>query len=103
MRDFAVLTPVVLLLLMLLLGRLERWVNASTPPTPPARSERRRWRPAPRPGRIRGSPQEGAGRRLTHRARSAARRRPAAAAPRASVPLPGTRRTLLRGRLRSRH
>ena len=100
MDQLAVLTPVVLLLLMLLLGRFERWLDASTPP-PPARPGRRRWRGAPRAVRP-VSVEVGAGRRLlTHRSRAAARRRPAAAGASGAVPRAG-RRQLLGGRLRSR-
>jgi len=43
MRDAAMLMPVVLLLLMVLLGRLERWLGDDVPRVAP-RPGRRRWR-----------------------------------------------------------
>jgi hypothetical protein len=102
MSDLAVLAPGVLLLLMLLLGRLERWLDDSTL-SPPIPADRRRWH---RPSRSVTSPSSvtvRAGRRaFSRRAVTRLRRRPAAAAvPAESVAglRPG-RRHLLGGRLR---
>jgi hypothetical protein len=73
MTHLSVLTPVVLLLLMVALGRLERWLDASTLP-PPARAEGHRWRRHPRRPRPVTTP-DAAGGRLAHGARAASRRR----------------------------
>jgi hypothetical protein len=93
--------PFVLLLLALLLGRLERWLEQDAPAPLPPRPERGRWRRPSRAGRNAAAVEVGAGRRLlAHRARAAARRRPAVTVPTASV-LRSERRHVLRGRLRS--
>ena len=101
MLDLAVLQPVVLLLLMLLLGRFERWLDDSTLPPPTGADRRRRRTPryvkspssvAVRPGR----------RALALRAITRPRRRAGAVAvPSEPVPVPQAgRRHLLGGRLR---
>jgi hypothetical protein len=81
MEPVAVLTPAVLLLLMVLLGRLERWLDAQVLPPPP-RDGHRRWRTRrpPRSAAQVGTP----GRRPGHPRLSAARRRTAAAVRRRS-------------------
>jgi hypothetical protein len=98
--DLALLAPGALLLLMLLLGRLERWLDASTPP--PQVRPPRRWHRTPRAVRP-TSIAVGAGRRLlAHRPRSVVRRRPGAAGASVAVPR-AARRHLLGGRPRSDH
>ncbi len=100
MLDLAVLQPVVLLLLMLLLGRFERWLDDSTLP-PPTGADRRRRR-TPRSVKSPSSVAVRAGRHaLTLRAVTRLRRRAGAGAvPSRSVPVPAAGRRHLLGRLR---
>ena len=95
----ALMAPVVLLLLVLLLARLERWLDASAPPLP-SDADRRWWHRTRRGVRSPSSLQVSPGRRLLDRSRrtGARPRRPAAAA----GALATARRTPLRSRLRSR-
>jgi hypothetical protein len=82
----ALLSPLVLLLLALALGRLERWLDESTPPPPPPRPHRHGWRRAPRPVGTTAPPAPRAGRRLlTRPTRTALRRRATVVAPAAPV------------------
>ena len=91
MKDVAVLTPVALLLLMVLLGRLERWLDDATLPVPPRESRRRRRRTARSVASA--SPVQGSAgrRRLAHRGLGTRRRTSAAVRPE-SVPVPGAAR-----------
>lgn len=96
----AVLTPAVLLLLMLLLGRLERWLDEATRPAP-TQAAHRRWRRAPRLVRSAAPVDVRAGRRLLARgAVPRPRRRAAPAVPSASVTAASAGRRPLRSRRR---
>lgn len=86
MAHLTVLTPVVLLLLMLALGRLEHWLDASTPP-PPERAQGHRWRRRPLRLRTGTTPESGGGGLLARRTRAASRRRAATPPTRAATPL----------------
>lgn len=91
MEPFVLLTPAVLLLLMVLLGRLERWLDAEIAPPPP-RDGHRRWR-RHRPARSAASLQAvTVPRRPGHPRLSAARRRTAAVVRRRSAAVPRAER-----------
>jgi hypothetical protein len=99
MSYLAVVTPIALMLLALLLGRLERWLDRSTPPPPPP-AERHRWRAALHRGRrapaVQGRPVRGLRGRRTR-----AVGRQAALPPTAVAVVPRSdRRQRLRARLR---
>ena len=98
MSYLAVVTPIALLLLALLLGRLERWLDRSTPPTPPP-AERHRWRGPLHRGRrtpaVQGRPVRG----LRGRRTRAVGRQAALPPPTAVAVVPQSDR---RGRLRAR-
>ena len=94
----AVLTPAVLLLLMLLLGRLERWLDEATLPAP-TRAERRALRRSRRSVRSPVPVEVRAGRRLlARRGLARPRRRAAAAVPSAAGAVPRAGRRSLRSR-----
>jgi hypothetical protein len=96
----AILTPAVLLLLMLLLGRLERWLDEESPPAP-ARAGHRRWRRAPRPVRSAVPVDVRAGRRLlVRRADARPRRRAASSVSSTAVTTARAGRRALRSRRR---
>lgn len=98
----ALFAPVVLLVLALALGRLERWLDESVPVPPPPRPHRHGWRRAPRPIRFAAPVAPGAGRRVLLRpTRGARRRRAAVVTPTAPVVPRAGRRQRLGARLRS--
>lgn len=87
MAHLAVLTPAVLLLLMVLLGRLEGWLEESTTPPPP-KAHGHRWRRRTRRAWSGTLSEVGAARGLlAHRTRTIGRRR-AATPPRTAVAVP---------------